>query len=231
MPYLLDHIFHRPFNAIRIGGESSLPRGGRWLSWRLRRGAQSILFRIDCYRRCHAGRSDSADGTWQFRSIVIHALPRPIFILFLFSLALSLFLSFCLPFLSFFSTSPAVFSRFFPSTLFLLAVRGRLCILSLPFSYPPLSFCLSCMCTCDGATTTMDEKGLVLYDRSDLFDCIEAPEESRAVPYRRNDFPPSRAIWGAVLTHRFTPALARAQPTAPGPIGRPIGARRFPVHS
>lgn len=43
---------------------------------------------------------------------------------------------------------------------------------------PPLSFCLSHMRTCDGATTLMDEKGLELYDFSDLFDYIEASEEN-----------------------------------------------------
>lgn len=38
-----------------------------------------------------------------------------------------------------------------------------------------------------------------------------------------------RAIWGAVLTHRFTPVPGPTNGSSPGPIGRPISVRRFPV--
>lgn len=148
---------------------------------------QSILFCIDCYRRYRAGRFDSVDWTIQFRSIVIHALPRPIFIQFLFSLSFSLFLFrlllFYFPrcFLAIFS-----FTSFPPQSLLVVVfVYSR--SFSLFFSPPSPSVSLVC------ARVTVR---LRRWTRKDWCctiaqTCLTASKRlRRTVPYRRNDFPP-----------------------------------------
>jgi len=129
---------------------------------------------------------------------------------------------------------PPLFPRNFFLHLFssLIAARDRLCILSISFSLflslPPLllSFLYVHVWRCD-YDDGRERTGVVRSLRP-----VWLHRSAWGEPYRTEGtifLCIVRAIWGAVLIHRFTPVPGPANGSSPGPIGRPIGVHRFPV--
>ena len=169
-------------------------------------------------------------STVPFQLIVIHNTSSSD-IYFILSLFLSLSLSFSLSLSLLLFYFPRCFLAIFPSP-FSFSVTVRLCILLislfLSLSLPPS---LSVFLICARVTVRLRRWTRKDWCCTIAQTCLTASKRLRR-PCRTEGMiflRIVRAIWGAVLTHRFTPVPGPANGSSPGPIGRPISVHRFPV--